>query len=89
MASARNGHATEPKGLKPFAFLKPLIETDPNDRRRYADDDHAVAEHDRNQRSRAGDDDQPKTDGMRPKPKPLSTRKKRPAKRGATRAAKA
>jgi hypothetical protein len=73
-----------------LVFLKPLIETDRNDRRQQADDDdHAVAEHDRNRHRRAGDDDQRKTDGTRPKPKPLSTRKKRTAKRGTTRAVKA
>jgi hypothetical protein len=70
-----------------LVFLKPLIETHRNDRRQHADDDdHAVAEHDRN---RAGDDDQRKTDGTPPKPKPLSTRRKRTAKRGTTRPVKA
>ena len=72
-----------------LVFLKPLIETDPNDRRQHADDDHAVAEHARNRYHRAGDDDQRKTDAMQSKPKPLSTQKKRTAKRGTTRAAKA
>ena len=73
-----------------LVFLKPLIETDRNDRRQHADDDdHAVAEHDRNRHRRSGDDDPRKTDGTRPKPKPLSTQKKRTAKRGTTRAAKA
>jgi hypothetical protein len=72
-----------------LVFLKPLIETDPNDRRQHADDDHAVAEHARNRHHRAGDDDQRKTDAMQSKPKPLSTQKKRTAKRGTTRAAKA
>jgi hypothetical protein len=72
-----------------LVFLKPLIETDPNDRRQRADDDHAVAERDRNRHYGAGDDDQRKTGGMQSEPKPLSIQKKRTAKRGTTKATKA
>jgi hypothetical protein len=72
-----------------LAFLRPLIETDPNDRHQHADDGHAVAEHDRSPNCRAGDDDRRKTDEMQSKPNALSTQKKQPAKRGTTRAAKA
>lgn len=56
-----------------------------------ADDaDHVGADHDRlRQRTRDGDDDQHHAAIARLKPKPLSTQKKRAAKRGATRRAKA
>ncbi|NPU25311.1 DUF6088 family protein [Bradyrhizobium denitrificans] len=76
-------------------FLKSLIESD-HDVRRHIDDDHADdadhvgADHDRlRQRRRDGDDDQHHAAIARLKPKPLSTQKKRAAKRGATRRAKA
>jgi len=65
-------------------FLKPLINTDPGVRRRHIDDDRDDADH-----VGADHDDQRHAAVVRPKPKPLSTQKKRTAKRGATRAAKA
>lgn len=80
-------------------FLKSLIESDPGVRRHIDDDrnadaaddaDHVGADHDRlRQRRRDGDDDQHHAAIARLKPKPLSTQKKRAAKRGAARRAKA
>jgi hypothetical protein len=74
-------------------FLKPLIENDPGARHRRIDDDHADADHvgaDRHrQRRKSSDDDQRHAAVVPLKPKPLSTQKKRAAKRGATRAVKA
>ena len=75
-------------------FLKSFIESDPGVRGRHIDDnrddaDHVGADHDRHrQRRKSGDDDQRHAAVVRAKPKPLSTQKKRAAKRGATRAVK-
>jgi hypothetical protein len=73
-------------------FLTSLIESDPGIRDRHIDDDRDDADHvgaDRHrQRGESGDDDQPHAAVVRPKPKLLSTQKKRAAKRGATRAVK-
>ena len=75
-------------------FLKSFIESDPGVRGRHIyddrdDADHLGADHDRHrQRRKSGDDDQRHAAVVRPKPKPLSTQKKRAAKRGATRAVK-
>jgi hypothetical protein len=72
-------------------FLKSFIESDPGVRGRHIDDDRDDADHvgaDRHrQRRKDGDDDQRHAAVVRPKP--LSTQKKRAAKRGATRRAKA
>jgi hypothetical protein len=69
-------------------FLKLLIETDPGVRRRHTDDDRDDSDHVGADRHRQrSDDDQRHAAVVRPKP--LSTQKKRAAKRGATRAAKA
>ncbi len=74
-----------------WVFLKPLIETDPGVRRNIDNDrddaDHVGADRHR-QRRRDVDDDQSHAAVGRLKLKPLSTQKKRTAKRGATRAAK-
>jgi hypothetical protein len=82
-----------------WVFLKPLVEGDTGARRRHIDDDrdaaddaaaHMGADHDRHrQRRRDGDDDQHHAAVTRPKRKLLSAQKKRTAKRGTTRAAKA
>ncbi|VFU10183.1 conserved protein of unknown function [Methylocella tundrae] len=76
-----------------WAFLKPLIERDADDHRRYIRDDRDADaadanDHDRHQRGRQGDDDQHHTAGVRPRRKPVSTQTTQTAKRGATRAAK-
>jgi hypothetical protein len=82
-----------------WVFLKPLVEGDTGARRRHIDDDrgaaddddaHMGADHDRHrQRRRDGGDDQHHAAVTRPKRKLLSAQKKRTAKRGTTRAAKA
>jgi Family of unknown function (DUF6088) len=79
-----------------WVFLKPLVEGDAGAHRRHidddrdaADDDHASADHDRHRQRRDGDDDQHHAAVTRPKRKLLSAQKKRTAKRGTTRAAKA
>jgi hypothetical protein len=76
-----------------WAFLKPLIERDADDHRRYIRDDRDADaadddDHDRHQRGRQGDDDQHHAAGVRPRRKPVSTQTTQTAKRGATRAAK-
>jgi hypothetical protein len=74
-----------------WAFLKPLIERDADDHRRYIRDDRDAADaddHDRQQRGRQGDDDQHHAAGVRPRRKSVSTRTTQTAKRGVTRAAK-
>ena len=72
-----------------LVFLKPLIETDPDDRSQHPDDVRAAADQDRQRHHRAGDDDHHKTIGAQSKPKPLSAQKTRTAKRATTKAAKA
>jgi hypothetical protein len=74
-------------------FLKPLIDADAGVGRRRIDDDrdHANqdrADHDRHRQRRSDDDDDQRHAPVA-RPKPLSTRKKRTANRGATRRAKA
>jgi hypothetical protein len=75
-----------------WTFLKPLIERDADDHRRYIRDDRADAadadDHDRHQRERQGDDDRHHAAGVRPRRKTVSTQTTQTAKRGATRAAK-
>ncbi|SEE73138.1 Transcriptional regulator, AbiEi antitoxin, Type IV TA system [Rhizobiales bacterium GAS191] len=83
-----------------WVFLKPLIESDTDARRRHIDDDraadaadddhhHVGADHDHHRHRRIDDDDDQRHAAVvRPKRKPLSTQKTRTAKRGATRAAK-
>ena len=72
-----------------LVFLKPLIETDPDDRSQQPDDVRAAANQDRQRHHRAGYDDNHDTIGAQSEPKPLSALKTRTAKRATTKAAKA
>lgn len=72
-----------------LVFLKPLIETDPDDRSQHPDNVRAAADQDRERRRKAGDDDDHKTIRAQSNPKPHSALKARTAKRATTKAAKA
>ena len=72
-----------------LVFLKPLIETDPDDRSQHPDDVRAAADQDRQRHHKAGDDDHHKTIRAQSNPKPHSALKARTAKRATTKAAKA